>query len=145
MWPESTSGTPCAPEPVGLLGDVRQRDGRQVAAQSLHRLVAPRVPGVRVVESDDLQALVAQRDRRVPVAEHLDAAALERVADLVGARPVIVIAEHGDDRRLEGAHHLGELIEVELAVADEVAGEQHEVGLLRVRHLDGGQLHLERA
>ena len=37
-----------------------------------------------------------------------------------------------------------QLIEVELAVADEVAREQHQVGLLGVGHLDGGPLHLER-
>ena len=69
--------------------------GRSLA-QPLDRLVAARVPGVRVVEADDLQALVAQGDRRVAVAQHLDAAALERAPDLVGARPVVVIAEHGD-------------------------------------------------
>ena len=74
---------------------------REVVAQSLHRLVAARVAGVRVVEADDLQPFVAQRDRRVAVAQHLDAAALERVPDLVGARPVIVVAEHGDHGRLE--------------------------------------------
>ena len=67
-----------APEAVGLLGDVREADARQVVAQPLHRFVAARVAGVRVVEADDLQAFVAQRDRRVPVAQHLDAAALER-------------------------------------------------------------------
>ena len=57
VWPDSTSGTPCAPQAVGLLGDVRERDRRQVAAQALDRLVAARVAGVRVVEADDLQPL----------------------------------------------------------------------------------------
>jgi len=102
------------------------------------------VPRVRVVEADDLQALVPERDHGVPVAEHLDAAALEGVADLVGAGPVIVVAEHGEHRRLERSHHLRELIEVGLAVADEVAGDEHHVRALGVGHLDRGLLHLDR-
>ena len=101
--------------------------------------------GVCVVEPDDLQPLVAQRDRRVSVAQHLDAATLERVLHLVRARPVIMIAEHSDHRRLEALHQLVELVEIELAVADEVAGQQHEIRLLRVGHLDGGALHLASA
>ena len=67
-----------APQPVRLLGDVRERDRRQVAAQPLDRLVAARVAGVRVVEADHLQALAAQGDGGVPVAQHLGAAPLER-------------------------------------------------------------------
>ena len=85
-----------------------------------------------------------KRDRRVAIAQDLDAAALERVLDLVRARPVVVIAQHRDHRRLEPAHELGEIVEIELAVADEVAGEQHQIRLLRVGHLDGGALHLHR-
>ena len=130
-----------APQTVGLLGDVRQRDGGEIAAQALHGFVAAGVAGVRVIEADQLKAFVAKRDHRVLIGQHFDAGALERVFDLFAARPVIVVAEHGDNRRLEGAHHIAELVEIELAVADEVAGQQHDVGLLRVRHLDGRHLH----
>ena len=144
VCPDSTSGTPWRQRPSASSAMCDRPMRREIAAQALHRLVAARVAGVRVVEADDLQPLVAQRDRRVPVAQHLDAAALERVLNLVGARPVIVVAEHRDHRRLEAAHHLGQLIEVELAVADEVAGEQHQVRLLGVGHLDRGALHLDR-
>ena len=132
------------PQTVGLLGDVRHRDRRQVLAQPFDGGVALRVSGVRVVEPDHLQLLGAERDGGVPVAQHLGAPVLERLVHLVGARPVVVVPEHGDHRRLEQTDHLGQLIKVELAVADEVTGEQHEIGVLGVGHLDGGSLHLER-
>ena len=103
-----------------------------------------RVAGVRVVEPDHLQPLSRSVMVVLPVAQHLGPAALERAADLIGARPVVVVAEHGHDRRLEQPDHLGQLIQVELAVTDEVAGEEDQVGVLGVGHLDRGPLHLER-
>ena len=87
----------------------------------------------------------------VVVAEHLSPAEadaymlasvrlVERGADLVRATPVVVVAEHGDDRRVEAAHHRRQLVQVHLAVADEVARHDDEVGLLRVDDVDGGEL-----
>ena len=78
-----------------------------------------------------------QRDDRVPVLQHLDAPTLQSEPDLFRARPVVVVAEHADDGRLEPAHDLGELVEVELAVADEVARDQHEDEVCVEKGTDG--------
>ncbi len=92
---------------------------------------------VRVVEPDHLKALVPHVDDRVLVSEDERARADERLLHLVRARPVVVIAEHADRRRLERADDLVELVEEFLAVADEVARDDAEVGLRRVRHAHG--------
>jgi hypothetical protein len=49
------------PQAVGLLGDVRQAEGREVGAQAVGRALPVGVAGVGVVEADDLEALVAAR------------------------------------------------------------------------------------
>ena len=36
-----------------------------------------------------------------------------------------MVTQHADDRRAEGAHQLDELVEIELAVADEISGDHH--------------------
>ena len=136
-------GDPKAPKTVRLLGDVRKRDGREIVAQAFDGLVAAGVSRIGVVQADHLQAFVTEGDGRVPVAQHLDAPALERVPHLFRTRPVIVIAEHGHHRRLERAYDLRQLIQVKLTVTDEVAAQQDEVRLLGVGHLDGGELHLD--
>ena len=53
-------------------------------------------------------------------------------ADLLGARPVVVIAQHRKHRGGEPLHQTGELIQIELAVADEIAGHHDEVRLFRI-------------
>jgi hypothetical protein len=107
----------------------------------LHRVRAVRVPGVRVVQPHHLQPLVAQRQRGVLVAQHLDVGPGQRAQHLGGAAPVVVVAQHADDGRGEAAHHLHQLVEIRLAVAHEVAGDDDEVGLLRVGERHGGHLH----
>ena len=98
------------PKLVGLLGDVGQGQRRKIAAQARHGLFDPGMSGVRVVETHDLQALPADGDDGAVVAQHLDAAPLERGRHLVGAGPVVVVAQHADDRRAEGTHQLDELV-----------------------------------
>ena len=134
-----------APEPVGLFADVREPDRRQVAAHPPHGLVAARVTRERVVEPDDLEApRAAERERRVPVRQDLDAGSAERAHDLAGAGPVIVVAEHGERRRLEPREDVDELVEVALSVTDEVAGERDQVRPLGVGERHGAPLDRER-
>ncbi len=57
---------PLAPETIRLLRDVREPDRRHVVPKALHRALARRVTRVRVVETDELQGLVPQRDDVVP-------------------------------------------------------------------------------
>ena len=61
------------------------------------------------------------------VLQDLGATAKQGVADLTGAGPVVVVTENGHDRSRELAHQRGQLVQVELAVADKIAGYDHEV------------------
>ncbi len=120
------------PQMVGLLGDVGQRKRRKIAAQAGHRLVDAGVAGVGIVETDDLQALPANGDDGAVVAQNFDATPPQRRRHLVGASPVVMVAQHADHGRAEGAHQLDELVEIELAVADEIPGNHHQVRALGV-------------
>jgi hypothetical protein len=102
------------------------------------------VAGVRVVQAHHLQAFVAHGDDGVAVAQHLDAASFQRQPHFIGARPVVVVAQHRDGGRLKASHHFRQLVQVKLAVADEIAGQQDEVGLFAIGQLDGGALHFHR-
>jgi hypothetical protein len=55
-----------------------------------------------------------------------------------------MIAENGDDRCFEATNDLFEGVEVQLAVADKVAGEDDEVWMLCVRDCSGGALDRHR-
>src|SRR5262249_42049750 len=94
--PREDQRDPVAPGAGRLLRDGRRAEGGEVLAQPAPRLVATGVAGVRVVQPAHLEALVTERDDRVAVAQDLDARPLQRQPDLVGARPVVVIAEHAD-------------------------------------------------
>ncbi len=132
------------PQPVRLLGDVGEAQGREVPAQPAQRLFAAGVAGVGVVQTQHLQRLVAEGDRGVLVGQHLGAAADQRVPDLAGAGPVVVVAQHRQHRRGELAHQGGQLVEVDLAVADEVAGDDHQVGPFGVGQRHRLPLYVER-
>ena len=119
----------------------RQTDRRQVAPEPPGRAAPVRVTRVGVVEPDELQPLVAELDDRVHIVEHLGAGASQDPTDRVGARPVIVVAEHAEHRRLEAADDVAELLEERLAVAHEVARDAHDVGAPVVDHLNGRHLH----
>jgi len=129
-----------APEAVGFFGDVGHCDSGQVAAEAFDGFFAAGVAGVGVVEADDLEHLVAEADDGVAVVEDFDAAAAEGGADFVGAGPIVVVAEDGHHGGVEALYEFFEAIEVALAVADEIAGEQDEIGLFVVRQIDGGEL-----
>ena len=125
------------PEPVGFLGDVREGQRRQVASHAGHGAVSVGVRRVRVVEADDLHGLMPHVNHGVLVAQDERTRAHERLLDLVGARPVVVVAEHADDGCSDRADDGVELVEELLAVTHEVAGDDDEVGPRGVRDADG--------
>jgi hypothetical protein len=134
-------GHALGPEAVRLLADVGEADRRQIAAHPADGFVEARVAGERVVEAHDLERLPAEVDRRALVGEDLGAGPPERASHRRGPGPVVVVAEHGDHRGAEPADHALEIAEVGPAVADEVAGDEHEVGRLRVGALHRGLLN----
>jgi hypothetical protein len=93
VWPERTSETPAVHRrsASSAMCD-RPRVGRS-ARRPWDGALPVGVAGVGVVEADDLEALVAQREGGVGVVEDLGAGADEGAADLVGAGPVVVVAE----------------------------------------------------
>ena len=127
--PREHEGNAVLPERVGLLRDVRQGERRQIAAHAGDRAVPVCVSGVCIVEPDDLECLVPHMDHRVLIAEHERPSALERLGHLVGPGPVVVIAEHTNTWRRDGANHRVELVEKLLTVADEIAGDYDQVSL----------------
>jgi hypothetical protein len=132
------------PQAVGFFGDVRHAEGGQVVAQALGGERRIGMARVRVVEPHHLQLLIAQRDGGVRVVQHLHAGAPQRLAYGIRARPVVVVAERADHGRLQLAQTLLELIQVLLAVAHEIARDDHQVGALRVGDVDGGLLRAVR-
>jgi hypothetical protein len=50
---------------------------------------------------------------------------------------VIVVPQYGEDRRINLADHVGEVVEVDLAMADEVPADDYEVGFGCIGHRDG--------
>jgi hypothetical protein len=130
--------------PAGLFGDVREADGGQVAPQAFDGLLGIGVAGVGVVEAHHLQALVAQRDDGMGVVQHLGARTPQRLAHGGGARPVVVVAQHTHHGSPKAPDHFFELVEVLLAVAHEVARDDHQVRLLRIGQCHGRFLHAVR-
>ena len=120
------------PQMVGFLGDVRKGQAGQIAAQPRHCLVQAGMAGVRVVEPDQLNLLPPHGEDRVLIAQHLNASAPQSKANLIGARPMVVIAQHRKHRHVKAPHELGQLIEIDLAVANKIAGHHHKIRPLRV-------------
>ena len=69
-------------------------------AERARRFGAPRP---QIVDADDDEFLVAQRQAAAVVGEHVGAGALERLGDAIGGRPVIVIAEDREHAGLRAA------------------------------------------
>lgn len=105
---------PMRPQRVGLLGDVGQADGGQARIEANNGALDVGVAGVGVVEADDLQWTMANLDGVARVAQHLDTSADESSFDGVGTAPMVVVAEHCEDRDLKAPHQFGEVVEIEL-------------------------------
>lgn len=130
------------PERVSLLGDVREPDGGGPRVEPLRGAREIGVARVCVVEPHDLQTLVLDLDARPRVVQHLRTALAQRPPNFIGARPMIVVAQHAEHGRLEATDHVDELIEEFLAVRDEVTAEHDDVGFLRVGELDRAHLNV---
>lgn len=129
------------PQPIRFFRDVAQADRRKIVSHPTNGGLAVGMTRVGVVQADDLEALMPQGDDRVLIAQNLDTCAMERTADAIGPRPVVVVSEHADHRRFDLTQNVLELIEIHLTVANEVAGDDHQIGRLRVREAHCLALH----
>lgn len=95
------------PERVGLLGDVRKPDYRLVRAQALQGCPAIGMSRVSVIQTEDLQRLISNRDRSVRIVEHLGATPPKCLSHGFRTRPMVVIPEDGEHRRVDLTDHVG--------------------------------------
>ena len=83
-------------------------------------------------------------DGRMRIVEDLGPAAHERLSNRFRARPVVVVSEGRKHGGVDLADDLGEVVEIHLAVANEVTADDDEVRLARIGHRDRVVLDLHR-
>jgi hypothetical protein len=76
----------------------------------------------------------------VSIAQDFDACPTERVLDFIGTRPVVMISQHRDDGGGKASDDLDQLVEKQLTMTNEIAGQHHQVGMLCIRKIHGGAL-----
>ena len=79
-----------------------------------------------------MDALSSHGQGGVLVAQHLDPGPAQRQANLLGPGPVVVVAKHGEHGRGKAPHHVCQLVQIELAMADKVSRHQDHVRILGI-------------
>jgi hypothetical protein len=105
-------------------------------------------PRPQIVDADDYDLLVAQREPAAVVGEHVGAGTLERVCDPIGRRPVIVIAEDREQSGLRAQTFQrvakgAEITMHRVGAGKIIAGKKDEVGMLLIDRFDRGRQAFE--
>lgn len=108
------------------------------------RLFAIGMAGIGIVEAKHLKRLMTHGDGGVDIVEKLDTCGAQRASDLARPRPMVVVAEHGESRRLDPPELLDERVEIELAMTDEISRKHHDIGLTLVGQIDRFSLDVHR-